>query len=458
MTLLAYALFFLALYILILFALSFRAYTKQSHEGYVIGSRNLGVFSTTCSMLAGQFNGGGVFILLTLGLLVGYGLLWFPLGTLLGYIFLSFFAKTIHTEGILYQDVNVPDILHRRIGSLTQHFGSFIIIGKAVLFGTAQLLIAGTVLGALVGIPSTYGIFITATIISIYVYLGGYITIIQTDVMQWLILFLIAFMAAIFLPFPSLSEVTREFIELDDSKKWGFLLFTFVLIVSNADAWQRVMSAGSAEVARKSLILSGVFFFIFIIATIIIVKTWGVELGHSFTFFSLFQEQALSPIILASLGIFTLTAVMSTIDTQVQIFTSAWSKNVRKIDISTEREQFVKTSRYAALGLLGTMALAASIADETMEFVLKAFSFAYILAPVLIAAMLWGKTERKYKDYTCIFALFVGLSVYTYMFFNGYFAEVLNTVIPTAVTATICLLGYLGEMFFLKVTRNNTSL
>ncbi len=445
MTLLTYSLIFLGAYIALLLFLTLHAYLQKDHAGYIIGNRNQNLFSTTCSMLAGQFNGGGVFIIITMGLAAGYGLLWIPVGFLAGYILLACFAKKVHAEGLSYNDVNVPDILSRRLGPLTQYFGSFIIVGKALLFGTAQLLIAGTVTATLIGIPNVYGIMMIATLIALYVSFGGYATIIKTDIVQWLILFLIALSATFFLPFPTLSDISSEFIMIDPLQKWGFILFTFVLIISNADVWQRMMSAHSSETAQKSLCLSGGFFFLFVFALILIVKSWTISAGDHFTFFSLFEEQALSPLILATLGVFTLTAVMSTIDTQVQLFSSAVSKNILKIDATHERNSFIKASRIASFGLLITMTLIASLVDGTAEFILKAFSFAYILAPIMIASMLWGEKGSQYKDYTCLIALCIGLILYIYMFFNGYFSVMINNTLPAGVTAMICLLGYSGE-------------
>lgn len=432
-----------SVYIAILAVLSFTAYRKENQDGYIIGQRKLGVFSTVCSMLAGQFNGGGVFFTFTFGIIVGYGKLWIGLGVFLGYLLLSFFASTVYEEGKKHGDINVPDILKRRIGKYTQYFSSFLIVGKACLFGTAQILIAGTVASIIFGIPSAVGISLTALIIACYVCLGGYLTVVRTDILQWGLLFAITIAAVLFIPLPSFSEVFEDVVDTPDVMKSGFALFTFMLIVSNADAWQRMMSVRSGEVAKKSLLFSGLLFVVFIFSMTVIVKSLGVN--SDVGFFDLFKERMLSPIALSFLGMFTLIAVMSTIDTQVQLFSSALSKNIFKLDIEKNKKKFIKTSRVASIVLLAVIAFVASTLGSTIEFVLKAFSFAYILAPVMIFSMIWGKDGSKFKDYSCIIALIVGLCIYVYMFFNSYFAVMLNNVIPASVTGLICLLCFSGQ-------------
>ncbi len=429
----------IASYFFILAAYSYVSYLKQSSQGYVIGERNFGLFTTVCSMLAGQFNGGGVFFIFTFGLMIGYGQLWFALGFLAGYIVISFFAKEVHEEGKKYGDINVPDILKRRIGSYTQHFGSFIVIGKACLFGTAQLLIAGTVVSALFGLPNAWGVWLTSAVIGLYVYLGGYSTVVKTDVIQWMFLFVVSLLAALFLPKPDFMNVVNEVIATDNALRWGFFLFTFMLIISNADVWQRMMSAREPSVAIISLNVSGVLFIVFTLMTVLILKSWNIAEGVKF--FDLFHDQLLSPVVLAILGTFTLIAVMSTIDTQVQLFSSSVTKNVLKLNVSEEKTKFVKVSRVLTVLLLAFLAVVASTLGSTLEFVLKAFSFAYILAPIMVFAMLAGREGSSFKDGTCVVALVIGLIVYIYMFFNGYFAEVINNVIPASITAVVCILG-----------------
>lgn len=430
MTLSQYSIFLISLYAIVVLCLAFWANKQQDHKGYIIGNRELGWFTTTCSMLAGQFNGGGVFLIFTFGLMVGYGLFWFSWGFVAGYIVLTLLANKVHQEGNLYEDVNVPDIIDRRIGALTKNFSSFIVIGKAIL---------GTVIATIIGISNSWGIYLTALLIGVYVWLGGYLTVVKTDILQWTIMFLIAVIVAFLAPIPDFSVVMSDIAETPKMMKWGFFLFTFTMIISNADPWQRIQSAKTVDVAKKSLILSSLVFMLFVFLSVMVVKGSGLEFEKGLNLFSLFKEQAMSPFSLSVLGVFTFIAVMSTIDTQVQLFTSALAKNVFKIDIKNDRDRFISISRWSTVILLSMMALAASLVGSSMEFILKAFSFAYILAPILVVSMLWGDQKNKFKDISCFIALLAGLFVYTYMFFNGYFDQIINNVIPATITLFVCL-------------------
>lgn len=333
---------------------------------------------------------------------------------------------------------------------MTHHFSSFIIIGKACLFGTAQLLIAGTIIATLFGIENTWGITATALVIGIYMYVGGYITVIKTDVLQWCLLCLIFIVSLFYYPTPSLHEITADLADIDSKSALGFTLFTAMLILSNADVWQRMMSAKNQIIAKKSLLYSGLIFMLFLFVNIMIIKSWIVDIGTESGFFELFKNELLSPVILGFISIFTLIAVMSTIDTQIQLFSSALSRNVLKFKIDAEQKKFIHVSRLATIALLVLIAGLASLFGDTVEFILKAFSFAYILAPIMIVAMVSGKASSIYKDRLCAIALLVGLCVYSYMFFNGYFSIVINNVMPAGITASICLLGLMIHKAFSK--------
>lgn len=92
--------------------LTLHTHITSNSSDYMIGGRRLGLFPTICSMLAGQFSGGGVFFSFTFGLLFGYGLMWVGVGFAIGYFILSLFTKTVHHESTAYNDINVPDIIH----------------------------------------------------------------------------------------------------------------------------------------------------------------------------------------------------------------------------------------------------------------------------------------------------------------------------------------------------------
>lgn len=448
--LILYSIILFTIYIGALIALSFFSTRGEDGKSYVIGNRNIGLFTTTCSMLAGQFNGGGVFFIITFGALFGFGMSFVAsIGFLIGYVIQALLAKNIRKEAGQYGDITVPDLLNRRIGNKTAYFSGFIIVGKALLFGTAQILIAGKIIAAVFDLEDAYGIYGTAFVIGIYVYMGGYLTIVRTDILQWLFLFCVSVGIAVFVPFPGTAVVFNDFVEMPAIEKWGFIIFFIMLILSNADPWQRVMSAKNEKTAKQSLLFSGILISVFSFAVHVIVADWKNEIGHGFTFFSLFVEEALPALTLSILGIFTLTAVMSTIDTQIYLFTSAIMKNVLRVNPETDQKKYIRFSRIGTISLLVFIAVVASSIGSTIEFIVKAFSFAYILAPIMIMAMIWGSKGSDYKDRTAVLALLAGLGVYIPLFFNGSFAVIINNVIPATVTAVICLIGA-GISFFTK--------
>lgn len=438
-----YSSLMLAAYAIILLGLGYWAYRQENHAGYVIGNRNIGLFTTLCSLLAGQFNGGGVFLTFFFAMTIGFGGLLGGLGFTIGYFIIACFAKKIRTDSEKYGDVTVPDFINRYIGTMSHKFTTFIITGKAVLFGTAQLLIAGSVVALVLDIDKTWGIIGTTSLIAIYMFLGGYLTVVKTDVVQWCLLFIIATIGLFFIPLPSTEKLTSDIINTPISILSGLFFFTLILILSNADVWQRIMSASSVSTSKKSLIYSGITYFIFLFVILALWIFWkdNGDIEPTKNFFSLFENQTLSPFVIASIGCFTLISVMSTIDTQVYLFTSAIAKNAIGLNIQTDRIRYVRITRILTLALLLTMAVTAIFAGSTLDFILKAFSFAYILAPIIMMSVL-SKQSNRYKDFLCIIALLIGLAVYLYMFFAIEKTTLIEQCIPSAITALICICGY----------------
>lgn len=435
----------LLIYAAALITLSLWSYRTQDARSYVIGSRRVGLLTTTSSTLAGQFNGGGVFLVFTWAMTVGYGSVWSTLGIALGYVVLALFARRIHHEAEVHDYINLPDLMAQHLGPGAAKFTSGIIIGKAVLFSTAQLMIAGKLVSLLFGVPPVTGVFGTAGFVAVYLWLGGYLTVVRTDLFQWMLLlgFVLAPLAV--QPWPERGEVWMDLATTPSSELWGMVLFSAALTSSNADSWQRLFSARTASVGRASMLLVGPIFCLFIFAGTLNAKAFKLAIGaDELSFFQLFTGQGLHPMALAALGVFTITAVMSTIDTQIFLFSSALSKTLLGIDLEADRERYLRVSRLSTVGLLAFLAVVASTVGSTLEFVFKAFSLAFILSPVAVYACLVEARPDRFRDRAAVLALSLGLVVYLVMFlFTSAFQNIVNTLVPVAITSVACWIAWL---------------
>lgn len=449
MSLEQYSLLFLGFYILLLVVVSIIA-NRESDSGFIIGNREIGYGGTISSLLAGQFNAGGVFIIFTFTALMGYGTILFSLSFILPYMILAFFSRRLYTEAKENQYLMPTDFVRQRLGCLSEKFINLIIILKAILFSISQIMIAGHVFDLLFNMSAVYGIVLTTGIIWLYSISGGYKNVIRTDILQWLFMCILVFVSIIFFDHHNNVEtIVSDLNKMASSETYiGMLIFVTLLMISNADPWQRIFSSKSPKVAARSLISSGLIFGIFgasitFVAVALFSMTGGAPegLAKSQLFFSLFNHSGVIPtVILSLLGAFTLICLMSTVDTQTNLFATSITENILGKQHKQNRKKFIYVSRISMSILLFLVALGSSLIGHSMEFLFKAFSLAYIIGPVFIYALLKDASPSSLRDKLALFSLLLGFSVYIYMFFGGYFSEIINAGIPSGVViVSICI-------------------
>lgn len=442
MTLTTYSAILIAIYIGVLAYLTFRTHKSETPEQYAIGDRKVGLWNTIASIAAGQRDGSGIVVWVTLGILFGISTMWAFAGFAAGLLVLAFGARYVRNQAKEINAITISDIFKHAIGPRTAVASSIIIAAVAFLIAAAQVNIAGSIFGLLFNIPTGVGIVVTAIIVGVYLFFGGYQTVIKTDMLQWLIILTILFIPFLLMNGPVSDLPYSGIMEMDNAMALGLFGIAFLVIFSSADVWQRLFSARTDGIARKSALLAIPVYFIIALGSLalgLVAGTFVEVLDPGNAFFEMFASPTAPVAVLALLGVFVLAASMSTFDTHTFMFAQVVSRSLlARRFVHIERTKLTRI--VLILFLVALIGLALTISN-ILVFVFGAFTLITVLAPLLALYLMKRLPERGNFDTYVIGVLILSVGVYSWLFIFGYFENVAYTVVPAAVAAVLTVLA-----------------
>lgn len=430
---------FIGLYLIILIIIVYFSIKKESSSDYIIGSRKIGMIGTVASLAAGFRDGAGIVVWITIAAIFGFGALWFSVGMSLALLLLALHAPKICSLAKERNFVTTGDLFSHFFGRKTALISSLIIVIGSLLIATAQLFVSGTIFSRIFNISPAISISLISAVIGIYLLVGGYKTVIKTDILQWGVIMIVV-LIPFFIPKTSFFNIPlSSFFSPSIQSIIGFVGLSFLVIYSRPDVWQRIFSAKSPTVARKSflwvipiflLISLGLVIFSFGITGII----GPVEANEAF--FALFS--ATSSILISIVGLFVAVSVMSTIDTEIFLGATTFVKDLLPQKFQSSSKRFVATSRIFIVLSFLILAFLAIKVSNLLEFVFGAYTSVTILLPLFIFSTLSKRRKSPQKDIWFAIVLIISLAVYTWMFIGGYFENILLTLVPGILSLILC--------------------
>lgn len=432
----------LTLYLVVLVLATFKSAKRESTSDYMIGERKIGVIPTMAQITGNLRDGAGLAAWVSLGYAFGFGALWLTTGLAVALLIMGWFAPRIRKDAEENDYLTVSQMLAQKVGIHTSRLSSIIIAGTAFLYAAAQIYVSGRLFASQFGFSDTLGILITAGFVCIYLLIGGYKATILTGIIQWIILMLI-----IGIPFAMTGTIPSVAISsifsTDLVTALGFFGISFLVALCSADLWQLMFSSIAPKAARQSLFLSvpvyylisiGMVFFAVAVRTII-----GSDVSPPEAFFQLFATAKISSFIIAVLGVFVLAAVMSTLDSQIFLFTSTVTRAVlpKGVDTSDPKMQYV--NRIAIVAVMVFLVIIAAGIGNIIEFLFAAVTLSTVLAPILLLILIFRRNFSKYQDIGFAISLIIASLAYAYMFYSGWFRDITWTLAPAGISALLCI-------------------
>lgn len=438
----------LAVYFLLLAAISIRSYYERrddDYEHYMIGGRKVGLIGTVASLSSGYRDGAGIAVWVLLSFLFGFGALWLYFGLAAGLILLALLAPAVRTLGEERGYITIGDLLGDLFGPKTATVCSIVVAISAFLYSAAQLFVAGTIFSELLDFSGNFGIILTAAIIAVYLAIGGYSTVIKTDVLQWGFI-----MVVIVLPFwveGHSFELADMATVLKPSLGAAASMFGIGLAfaIANPDVWQRIFSASSPRRARASFLLTVPVYFLIcngLVMFSLALQAVLTEVDPQRAFFATFTTDFLPPLALPFVAVFAISSLMSTLDTQIFLFSSTVSRNLSRSAAGGRSSGTVGWSRLITVGLLALLSLLAMTIQDLIAFVLEAASLVTVLGPVLVYAVSSRISRRRPRDGLLAAGLLAAVAVYGVMFASGLLAEMAYFCIPAGASLVACLVAW----------------
>jgi SSS family solute:Na+ symporter len=238
----------------------------QSAEGYWVAGRRYATARITASLVATIFGASSTMGIIGLGYGRGLtGAWWALIGGIALVPLAFFFAAKVHRLNVY----TLPDILKRAYGD-TVAIPAGVMISVAWCGVVAAQMIAGArLVGQLFTLDFELALIAVALVFTLYTFWGGQLSVIRTDLWQFLLfmgglLIGIAFLLAPEGPRSLLWEqIPADHLRFPISAQFGWydLLVFYPLIVGlpylvGPDIYSRIFCAGDDQVARRSTLLA----------------------------------------------------------------------------------------------------------------------------------------------------------------------------------------------------------
>ena len=477
----------LAVYVGILFLIGILASRRiKSMSDYYVGGKKMGFWAVAFSARATGESGWLLIGLTGMGAIAGYSGYWVVVGELLG-VFVSwqFMAKRFKKRSDAYGAITIPDYLSSHFKSSTHTLriiAAAILVIFIVIYVASQIDVTGVAFKSMLGIDYKIGALIGFFIVLAYIFIGGFVAAVWSDLFQGLLMFLGLVLLPIVVWFSmdqgagittGLNAIDPTLTQVMGRSKDGWMnLFTilgFSMIglgfLGSPQVYVRFMSIKNKKEIDKGKWVATAFTLltdasavtIGIFARIYFTKEGQdpeVILGNSGeNVLSMITEEFLPTILVAIFVAIVLSAIMSTIDSLLILASSAITRDFYQkifkpniIDESLTKISRISTVIMAFIALIIAMIINHVSPDRQIFWVIL-FGWSGIAAtfcPVIILSLFWKGYSEK-GAIACMISGFMSVIVFNFVFKEmtdiGPYFVALDVLVPSFIVAI--LIGFI---------------
>jgi len=343
-----------AVYFVLLLGTGFYFYRKSvSIEDYLLGGRKMGAWVTALSAQASDMSGWLLMAMPGAVYLAGMGQAWIAIGLFIGTVLnWLFVSRRLRVYTQKTGSITLPCFFEERFGDPT---GSLRIVSAIVIlifftiYASSGLVATGKLFESTFGVSYESAVIVGGGIIIVYTFLGGFLAVCWTDLIQGLLM-VIALVAVPLIAYFNVGGYTAvaEAMSLKgisaslfDGGESGTVMNT--LAIGSAMAWglgyfgqphilARFMSAKSLLKLKESMVIAIVWVFISLAGAVIvgligIAMFDGLRGGDQEKVFIYMIQQLLGPWLAGVMLAAILSAIMSTIDSQLLVSSSALTED-----------------------------------------------------------------------------------------------------------------------------------
>lgn len=472
----------LTIYVLILFVIGIIASRRiKNMSDYYVGGKNIGFWAAAFSARATGESGWLLLTVTGMGALAGLSAYWIVVGEVIGVaISWMYMAKKFKRKSDEYKSMTIPDYLVSHFKPAThwlRGIAATVLSVFVVIFVSSQIDATGTAFESMMGTNYFVGAMIGFVIVLAYIFIGGFVAVVWSDLFQGLLMFFGLILLPIIAYF-SMSwdtSIVESLHQIDPklTNIWGtestllniFTILGFAMIglgfLGSPQVYVRFMSIKSEKEIDKGKWVA----IIFTILTDAAAVTIGILARIFFTqegqdaeaVFGIggnnvltMMTEAFLPLSIAAIYIaIVLSAIMSTVDSLLVVASSAITRDfyqkILKPDV--DKKKLVKISRMAtvimALIALGLAMIFELVSPDRQLFWVIIFGWSGIAAtfcPVIILSLFW----KGYSEKGAIASMITGflcVPLFKFVFQEidgiGIYFEKLDVLAPSFVIAII---------------------
>lgn len=415
----------LALYFLAMIGIGVYAWKTSTSDvsEYMLGGRRLGPGTTALSAGASDMSGwlllglpGAMFVMGFSASWIGVGLI---LGALMNYLLV---APRLRVHTAMADDaITIPDFFEKRFADrsrLLRVFSALIIIIFFTLYTASGMVSGGKLFDSAFGVDYAWGLWITAGVTIVYTLLGGFLAVSLTDVVQGTIMFLalilvpVVAMAGLGGPAetvsiirsidPALLSMTAgvTFIGVLSSLAWGLGYFGQPHIIVRFMAIRSVREIPTARnigmtwmtISLLGALATGVIGLAYATRT-------GLNVADPETIFIILSDVLFHPLVTGFLLAAILSAVMSTISSQLLVSSSSLAEDFYAAFIrrGASQKELVLIGRGAVLAVsVIAIILAQNPESKVLTLVSNAWAgLGAAFGPLILLSLMWRGVTRN---------------------------------------------------------------
>jgi sodium/proline symporter len=414
-----------AAYLIVLLGIGMYAW-RQTHDlsDYILGGRKLGSLVAALSAGASDMSGWLLLGLPGYAYVAGLEAIWIGLGLLVG-IWCNWklvAARLRRYTELAGNSLTLPDFFEQRFqdtSRLLRIISAFLILFFFLIYTSAGLVAGGKLFASVFGLPYQWAVVTGALAIVIYTFLGGFLAVSLTDVIQALLMVLaLALVPVIALqqsgglgntlteltrsnssflnPFTSVTGEALSMTAVVSLLAWGLGYFGQPHILARFMAIKDVSKVARAR--RIAIVWSAISMVGALLAGIS-GKAYFVEiLADSEKVFILLVESLFHPVIAGICLAAILSAIMSTADSQLLVAASALTEDFYKALLRKDASQkeLVWLGRLTVVFVaVVACAMAMNPGNKVLDLVSYAWAgFGASFGPLILFSLFWRRTNR----------------------------------------------------------------
>ena len=468
----------IALYFLLLAGIGYYAYKQSTStmDEYTLGGRNIGPWVTALSAGASDMSGWMLMGLPGSMYEVGMSSLWIAIGLTAGaYVNYIIVAPRLRIYSEVSENsITLPDYFENRFKDekhLVRIIAGLVVVIFFAVYTASGMVSGGKLFENAFDLQYHWGLFITASVVIIYTFVGGYLAVSLTDLFQGIIMFIAIFMVPIATWLTLTGNGVEPFVRLEDLGAINDVDYmsiisgvSFITIISNL-AWFfgyfgqphiiiRFMSIKTHKLLPAARRI-GITWMAISLAGVSLAGLLGVVfIDHTRhyvedpeTILILMSQVLFHPLVGGFFLAAILAAIMSTISSQLLVTSSSLVQDFYKMirhrvlkgkETKTEAELdkiYVAMSRLSVV-IVSLVAIVIAWDDESviLSIVANAWAgFGAAFGPLVVMSLHWKGMTRS----GAIAAIIGGAATVIIWIAAGTFGTGLYEIIPGVIVSTL---------------------